>query len=175
MRSKVYGFLYFLSAVAAVIVILMTLNWLPLALQKDTMRRYASLEEVRAKLHFKDIYVPSYFPQSITWPPSEILAQAKPYPAVLMAFHHAEKRDITLVIAQSASGSFPGNAFILFDKITETVPYHFKSREALLEVGTCKQHGPCSRLSWTESNYRITLTMKAPPFELISIAESMLH
>jgi hypothetical protein len=164
-----------LLTVAAVIIVLKTLNWLPMVLQQDTLRRYGSVEEVRAKLNIKDLYVPSYFPQSITWPPSEILAQAKPYPAVLMVFNQAGKRDVALVVSQSAAGTLSGNAFIKFVQITETVPYHFKAREALLEVGTCKNNEPCSRLSWTESNYRITLTMKSPPFELIRIAESMLH
>ena len=173
MRSRAHGFLYFLLTIAAVIIVLKTLNWLPLVLQQGTMRRYGSAEEVRAKLNIKDLYVPSYFPQSITWPPSEILAQTKPYPAVLMVFNQAGKRDVALVISQAASGAFSGNEFIKLIKITETVPYHFKDREALLEVGTCKNDEPCSRLSWTEGSYRLTAVMKSPPFELIRIAESM--
>ena len=173
MRSRAYGFLYFLLTVAAVIIVLKALNWLPLVLQQDTMRRYGSVEEVRAKLSIKDLYVPSYFPQSITWPPTEILAQTKPYPAVLMVFNQAGKRDVALVISQAAAGTFSGNEFIKFAQITETVPYHVKSGEALLEVGTCKNGEPCSRLSWTEGSYRMTVVMKSPPFELIKIAESM--
>jgi hypothetical protein len=173
-RFNVRGFLYFLLAVAAVIVTLVLLNRLPLALQKDTMRRYASVDEVRTKLNFKGIYVPSYFPQNITWPPSEILAQNRPYPAILMVFHYAGKREAALVISQTSAESFPGDAFITFDKITETVPFPFKSRQALLEVGTCKEE-PCSRISWHEGGYHIVLAMKSPPFELIKIAESMLH
>lgn len=174
-RVNVRSFLYFLLAVAAVILTLMLLNWLPLTLQKDTMRRYSSVDEAKAKLNFKGIYVPSYFPQNITWPPSEILAQTKPYPAILMVFHYAGKRETALVISQTSSESFPGDAFITFDKITEAVPFHFKSRQALLEVGTCKKEVPCSRISWPEGGYHIMLAMKSPPFELIKIAESMLH
>lgn len=173
MRSRAYGFLYFLLTVAAVIIVLKTLNWLPLVLQQDTMRRYGSVEEVKAKLNIKDLYVPTYFPQSITWPPTEILAQTKPYLAVLMVFNQAGKRDVALVISQTASGAFSGNEFIKLIKITETVPYHFKDGTALLEVGTCKNDEPCSRLSWTEGSYRLTAVMKSPPFELIRIAESM--
>ncbi|HAM51943.1 MAG TPA: hypothetical protein DCP92_15115 [Nitrospiraceae bacterium] len=157
------------------IIVLKSLNWLPLVLEQDTMRRYDSIEEVKAKLNMKDLYVPSYFPQSITWPPSEILAQTKPYPAVLMAFNQTGKRGVALVISQAASSAFSGNEFIKFVQITEKVPYRLKAREALLEVGTCKNDEPCSRLSWTEGNYRIALAMKSPPFELIRIAESMLH
>ncbi len=175
MRTRAYGFLYFLLTIAAVIVVLKALNWLPLVLEQDTMRRYGSVEEVRAKLNIKDLYVPSYFPQSITWPPSQILAQAKPYPAVLMVFNKAGRRDVALVISQVVAGAVPEEEFIKTYHITEKVPYQLKARDALLEVGTCKKDEPCSRISWTEGRYRITVTMISPPFEVIRIAESMLH
>jgi len=169
------GFFYFLLTVAAVIVTLLLLNWIPLALQKDTMRRYASVDEVRAKLNFKDIYVPHYFPQNITWPPYEVLAQNKPYSAVLMVFHRVDSQEVSLVISQTSERLLSTDSFISFDKITETVPFEFKSRQALLEVGTCKKGGACSRISWHEGGYYVTLAMKSPPFELVKIAESMLH
>jgi hypothetical protein len=93
-----------------------------------------------------------------------------------MVFHRADKKEeVALVISQTSAEFFPGDAFITFDKITEAVPFHFKSRQALLEVGTCKKDEPCSRISWPESGYHIVLAMKSPPFELIKIAESMLH
>ena len=152
---------------------LVLLNWLPQALQKDTMRRYAGVDEVRTKLNLKNIFVPSYFPSNITWPPSEVLAQTKPYPAVLMAFYRADSQEVLLVISQATETSFPSDSFISFDKITEAVPFHFKSRQALLEVGSCRSAGPCSRISWFESGYYIMLAMKSPPFELIRIAESV--
>ncbi|MGE5174349.1 MAG: hypothetical protein ACM3MD_11045 [Betaproteobacteria bacterium] len=175
MRAKASGFFYLLLTVAAVLVVLRTLNWLPTMLQKDMMGRYGSVEEVRSKLNIRDLLVPSYFPQSIAWPPSEILAQAKPYPAVLMIFKAAKEQDVVLVISQAASDTFSAKALIPFVQITRTVPYDLKGRKALLEVGTGKNEEPCSRLSWAENNYKIILTMKSPPFELIRIAESMLH
>ncbi len=174
MRAKTYGFFYILLTVAAVLVVLRTLNWLPGMLQKDMMSRYGSVEEVRAKLNIRDLLVPTYFPQSIMWPPSEILAQAKPYHAVLMVFKAAKDRDVALVISQAASDAFSANALISFAQITRTVTYDLKGRKALLEVGTGKNEEPCSRLSWTEHDYRVMLVMKSPPFEVIRIAESML-
>jgi len=174
-KAKAYGFFYLLIAVAAVLVTLKTLNWLPTILQKDMLRRFDSIEEVRAKLNMRDVYVPSYFPESITWPPSEILAQTKPYPAVLIIFHAPKTRDATLVISQAVSDAFTDNSLIPLVRIARAVPYDLKNRKALLEVGTCANTEPCSRLSWTENSYRIRLVMKAPPFELIKIAESMLR
>jgi hypothetical protein len=165
----------FLLTIVAIVIVLMALNWLPLVMQQDTMRKYDTVEDVRTKLNIKNLYVPSYFPQSISWPPSEILAQTKPFSAVLMVFNQAGKRDVALVVSQATSASFSGNAIIAFDQIKEAVPYQLKARSALLEVGTCKKDEPCSRLSWIENDFRITLTMKSQPFELIKIAESMLH
>jgi hypothetical protein len=174
-KAKAYGFFYLLFTVAAVLVLLKTLNWLPTLLQKDLLRKFDSVEEVRAKLNIREVYVPSYFPESITWPPSEILAQAKPYPAVLIIFHAPKTRDAALVISQAASDAFSEHSLIPLVRITRTISYDLKNRKALLEVGICGNNEPCSRLSWTESSYRIRLVMKAPPFELIRIAESMLR
>lgn len=173
MRSGPRGFLYFLLAVAAVAVSLKALNWLPTVLQTGMMSRFDSIEEVQAKLRIPVLYVPSYFPQSITWPPAEILAQSKPYPAVLMTFRSAEKHDIALVISQAGSSTFSSTTLIPFHRITRSVTYDVKGRKALLDVGTCTDNEICSRLSWTENSTGIVLTMKAPPSELIRIAESM--
>lgn len=175
MKARAYGFFYLLITVAAVIAVLKTLNWLPAVLQKDMLSKFGSIEEVRAKLHITDVYTPSYFPESITWPPSEILAQARPYPAVLIIFHDRKTRDAALVISQAASDAFADDSLIPISRITRSVPFDLKNRKAFLEVGVCANTEPCSRLSWTENGYRVKLVMKAPPFELIRIAESMLH
>jgi hypothetical protein len=174
-KVRAQGFFYLVLTVAAVIVVLKTLNWFPTIIQQDTIRRYDSIEEVRAKTKIRDLYIPSYFPQSIMWPPSEILAQTKPYPAVLMIFNAANKRDVALIISQAASEAFSEHAPIQFAQISRTVAYDLKGRKALLDVGACKNNEPCSRISWVEKDYTITLTMKSAPFELIRIAESMVH
>lgn len=175
MRAKLRSFFYFLLAVAAVFFVLRALNWLPLLLQKDTMRRYGSLDEVRATLNIRDVAVPSYYPQSISWPPSEILAQAKPYPAVVTVYARAGSGEAVLVISQAASDRFPRDAALAISAVKERVPYRLNGRDALLEVGLCKTGETCSRISWKEGDFRIIAAMKATPFELIRIAESMLR
>ncbi len=174
MRTRTYGVLYLLAAVAITVVVLKAINWLPMALQKETMRKYNSVEEVRNKLNIRHVYVPTYFPPSIVWPPTEILAQTRPYPAVLMVFRRPGGKDPALVITQADSDAFPGSTIISFSEVRQKVDYWLKNRKTLLEVGVCRKD-ECSRMSWTEGNTRITLTMKSPPFELIRIADSMLH
>lgn len=175
MNARVRGFLYFFLTVAAVIVTLRILNWLPLVVQKETLRPYGSVEEVRSKLNRKDLRVPSYFPQSITWPPAAVLGQAIPYPAVVMVFNRTNSRDTALVVVQAESDGFPGSGYIHFSQVKEKVTYQLKGRRAVLEVGTCSREDTCSRLSWYEGRSRIELTMKAPPIDLVPIAESMLQ
>lgn len=175
MRNGARRFLYFVLTIAAIIITLKTLNWLPLVLQKGTLRTYSSIEAVRSKLNIRDLYVPLYFPQSITWPPSEIWAQTEPYVATLMVFNRAGTGDPALVLSQAASGRAALDTRIKILQIKETVPYRLKERTALLEVGVCERNEVCSRISWKEGNYAMTAAMKSPPFELIKIAESMVQ
>ncbi len=175
MHKKVLGLFYFGVTIAILVVVLMVTNWLPTVLQEGAMRKYASIEEVQSKLRVKDIYVPSYVPQSFGWPPSRILAQSRPFFVVLMEFAHGKTGDVGLVIYQvSDKGSIPEKAISL-TQVKEKTAYPLKGRNALLEVGFCKNDVPCSRISWRENGYTITVAMKEAPFELLRIADSMLR
>jgi hypothetical protein len=173
--NKITGLLSFALTVVILIIVLKALNWVPLTIQKDTFRRYGSIDEVRTALNIRDIYVPSYFPQHIVWPPSEILAQGRPFPAVVMEFKNAGSGEIVLVLTQSRGEPFPSGSAIDLTSVKETVPFMMKGRSAVLVVGECMKNEPCSKLTWTEDAYTITALMKAPPFELTRIADSMLR
>ncbi len=175
MRKKVFGLLYFAATVAILVVVLKVTNWLPTVLQEGMMKKYGSVEEVKSQLKVRDIYVPSYFPQNIKWPPSRILAQSRPHFALIMEFSIGEASDVSLVISQVEGGGSPPEEKLKLAQIRERTTSPLEGRTALLEVGTCKNDLPCSRISWDEGKYRLTLTMKALPFELIKIADSMIH
>ena len=175
MHKKVLSVFYFAVTIAILIAVLTVTNWLPTMLQEGMMKKYRSIEEVKSKLKVRDIYVPSYFPQSVKWPPSRILAQSRPHFALLMEFSLGETSDVSLVISQVAgNGPIPEEKLSLV-QVKEKANYSLKGRTALLEVGACKNDLPCSRISWNEGEYRLTLVMKAPPFDLIKIADSMIH
>ena len=175
MRKKVLGFFYFAATVTILLVVLKVTNWLPTVFQEGMMKKYSSIEEVKSKLEVRDIYVPSYIPQNVKWPPTRILAQSRPYFAVLMEFTIGETTDTGLVISQVAGSAPVPEEKLTLTQIKERAASSLKGRTALLEVGTCKNDLPCSRISWDEGKYRLTLTMKAPPFDLIKIADSMIH
>ena len=173
--KRAAGFLSFALAIGALVVMLMVLNWVPLAIQKDTLRRYRSVDEVRTALNIRDIYVPSYFPQHIVWPPSEVLAQGKPFPAVVMQFKDAQSGKIVLTLCQSQDGPYPAGPAIELAVVKETVPFTMKGRSAVLTVGECAKNETCSRITWKEGPYTVTALLKAAPFELTRIADSMLR
>ncbi len=173
MKKRLTGFLYFAVTVAILVALLKVAGWLPTALQEGLMRQYDSVEEVRAKLHIKDVYVPSYFPQSFKWPPSRILAQSRPFVAIVMEFRDVRTADTALVISQSADKDFVPDKRISLTRVREKVDYPLKGRASSLEVGTCRNGSPCSRISWREGIYRISVEMESAPFDLLKIADSM--
>jgi len=175
MNKALSRFLSFTIMIGLLILALKVINWIPLAMQQDAVRRYNSIEEVRSTLNRKDIFVPSYFPQQISWPPSAILAQNKPFFAMVMEFTRADKRNTALVISQSEGKALNVENPIVILVITEKVPYTIKGRDAVLTVGSCVNDEPCSGITWIEGKYTMTVLMKSTPFELTKIVESMLR
>lgn len=173
MVSNIRRYISLAVTVVIVIAALKFISWLPDVIQEDTLREYESVGAVRSRLNIKDIFIPSYFPQNIKWPPSEIVAQRKPYIAIMMGFKDRESGERILIIHQSASGDFIPVQGIGFDRIREMTEHQINSKVARLEVGLCGSNDPCSSISWLEGQYRIKITMKSTPFELIKIAESI--
>jgi len=175
MRERILGFVMFVIAVAALIGTLKLLNWTPDILQQGLPGTYGSIDEVKSKLHIRDIYIPSYYPQGLEWPPARITAQSKPYIMILMEFKRKEDNNVSLAISQTALPNPAPNAIIEIIRTNERVNFPFKGRNALLEVGLCKDNEQCCRISWNELSYRIVVAMVAPPAEIVKIAESMVY
>lgn len=175
MMNRTAAFFSFALAVGVLVALLAVVNWVPTAFQKNSFRRYRSIDEVRAALNIRDIYVPSYFPEHIVWPPSEILAQGTPFPAVVLEFKDANSGKVVLVLSQSQGGTFPAGRAIDLASVQETVPFVMKGRKAVLVVGECVKNEPCSRITWNEGPYTVSALMKAAPFELTRITDSMLR
>lgn len=175
MNKPVSRFLSFLVMIGLLILALKVMNWLPLALKQDAVRRYNTIEEARSALNMKNIYVPSYFPQQISWPPSVILAQSKPFSAIVLEFTRADKRNTALVISQSEGKALNVENPIEIRVVSEKVHYTLQGRDAVLTVGSCGTGEPCSGITWTEGKYTMTVLMKSTPFELTKIVESMLR
>ena len=173
MLKKSMKYLYFAVVVVIVIAGLKFLSWVPGVFQRDTIRKYSSISSVSDRLGLKEIYTPSYFPQSIKWPPSEIIAQKKPFVAVLMGFENKDNGEKILVIHQSSSDKFIPEEGIGFYDIKERAELDLHGKMAKMEAGSCRDGDACSSISWHEGEYNIKVLMKSRPLELLKIAESM--
>jgi len=170
--------LFWIIVMAAVVVALLALvNRLPSILNEDSVRRYDSIGEATQSLGFDSkALVPTYFPEGILWPPSLILAQSKPYKAVVIEFREAETvKTALIVILSSLKGSNVQLQRITMTELKEKSEYMLKGKAAFLEVGTCEKMETCSRMSWHENGLNFTVLLMSSPFELIKVAESMVH
>lgn len=173
---KTFKYFSFALTVAILIGALKIFNWIPTTIQRDEMRRYRNIEEVKVRLNIKDIYIPAYFPEQFSWPPSEISAQRKPFTAIIMQFKYKGRGDVALIVSQAdGKANFIPRHNIKPVEIKERAWYSIKGRAGELVVAVCKDDEPCSQISWDEGEYRINVIAKYPPLEVIKIAESMLH
>jgi len=175
MQKRFLGLIIFIVAVAALIGSLKVLNWTPGVLQEGLPNIYTNIEEVKSRLHIKDIRVPSYYPQGLHWPPARITAQSRPYIMTLMEFRRQEFSSISLAISQTALPHPPPNVELKMIRTNERVNLPIKGRMAVLEVGQCRNTEQCCRISWDEPPYHIEVIMIASPAEVVRIAESMTY
>ncbi len=173
MRLKKY--LLFVAIMFITVVVLSLLNWLPSAVQKDGLRRYKSIEDVKIQLKMKKIFLPAYFPQYLIWPPAEIYAQRKPYKVVLMHFTNYERKDIVLSIRQTdPSDPHPLASRIKPVTIKQVDKAVIKDREGLLSIALCADGEPCNSVRWREDGYDVEIIAKDSVKELLKIAGSMM-
>jgi len=169
------GLLLMLLMTAAVVALLASVNRLPLVTQKGLMRRYGSIEEAKRALGLEQVLVPSYFPEGITWPPSLVLAQKNPYPAVVMEFKKAAAKETALIVIQASPAGVNGQLQrVKMSELKEETRYALKGKTVILQVGTCDNGMPCSRMAWQDNGFQRTILLMSSPFELIRIAESMI-
>jgi len=161
----------FLVTVGAVVLVLMVVNWFPLAVKKDTVRRYSTLEGVREELGRRDIYLPSYFPQSLRWPPSEIYASKD---VLLMHFTHRETGELILSLSQTARGAGPLSSRIEPERIIKEDTVLLKGREVRLSLAVCGDGRPCNKALLGEGGYTFEVIFRGPVEELRKITESLL-
>lgn len=170
-RSVIKGAWSFLVMAGVLVVLLSILNWFPTVIWPGTVREYASIEAVQRELGLRDIPLPTYFPENITWPPSRIIAQEHPYPALGLEFSSDTIEGNALVITRTPVGKHP----LLHARVSDTdevAAYDLGGKKAELRTGTC--NGTlCSLMVWDEGGMRNRVLLLDEPFELIEITRSM--
>lgn len=168
-------FAVFAMMVLGLIVSLKVLGWLPGAVSKTEIRNYRSLEDARAALKIKRIYMPSYFPQYLSWPPDEILARRKPYALVLMHFDNDQRREIALAIRQADSRD-PAPLKMRIEPVSmrSAEDMVVKGRKVRLFMAICPGNRACNGVTWQDEGYTLTVIARDSVEEVLKIAESMI-
>lgn len=175
LANTLRGLLWIIVIAGVVAVVLAVANWLPSLAHRDFARKYGSIEEAKRSLGLERVAVPAYFPAGISWPPSLVLAQKSPFEAVVMEFRKPETEETALIVIQcSAHASCAQFERIRMSEVKEETEYRLKGRVALLQVGMCNNVS-CSRISWQDLDHHFTVVLMSSPFEIIRIAESMIH
>jgi len=161
--------------IAVTVMLLDLLNWVPNAVQKDGVRKYKTIEDAKASLKLSKLFLPSYFPQYLIWPPSEVYGRRKPSKMVLMHFINYDRKDVVLSIMQAeASDPHPLRSRIEPVKIRRRDAVLIKGRRGELSLALCSGGEPCNSVTWEEEGYTFTIIAKDSVQELLKIAESTL-
>jgi hypothetical protein len=175
-RKILKGLFWMLLSAALLVMALATFNRLPTLTHADFARQYTDIEEAKRSLGRAPVLVPTYFPEGIAWPPSFILAQTRPYAALVMEFKKKDSDETALIVVQSsAPGGDAQLRRITLTEVREKTPIRLKGRPAILQVGACGKEAPCSRLAWQDDGFYYSALLMSTPFELIKIAASMVH
>jgi hypothetical protein len=173
MRRHAVSLFVFLFFTGALVLALKFLNRLPGMFQPGAVRRYPTIAAAQSELGIRKIYVPAYFPTTLTWPPSRILAQSKPFEAVVLEFRRVDSTEVALVITQTSSPRLPPEPTLHLRRIQETASVDLKGRKAVVESGFCDDGDPCSQITFVDSELWMTVQMRSSVAELMLLAGSM--
>ncbi len=162
-----------IGALAIFVLLLKIANWLPLMISEGSVRRYPDVETARKAAWMDRVYLPSFFPERIEWPPTEIFGRRKPAPAVLMHFRNRENGRIVLSISQHATGSAPIPSRIDPAEVMARKDVTLKSLPAELSLAVCRDGHPCNTLTWRQDGAVLRVVDRGPVDELREICESM--
>lgn len=156
---------------------LLILNTIPSMIQEQGMRNYSSIEAAQKEAGLERVFLPAYFPQRLSWPPAEILAQGAPFPLLLVHFSERDSGRLVLAIRQveykhTAEAQQPRLAV---ESIRSRESIILKGRKAELLSGKCRETGQCVGISWQEADFELRLVGQLPPEEMLRMAESMVR
>ncbi|NJD55362.1 MAG: hypothetical protein FIA94_03040 [Nitrospirae bacterium] len=179
MRTLTFGkrLLLFCLTVFLVTGVLAVLNWLPSLVQKQTMKKFSSIDAAEKQLRVKHLFLPTLIPEDlrIVWPPAEIYAQDVPFSAFIMHLKYKDSNGIGLVIQQTdADAPYQIEPLIKVKTVTAGSQIFIKDRKAVLVPAVCDDDIPCNEVSWNEGGTIITLICKCSAQEVVKIAASTL-
>ena len=169
--------LSFVILIASLVFVLKLVNWIPSLIDRESFRKFNSIESVRKELHIEKIYMPVYLPEDLNlgWPHQEIYAQKKPFTMIITHFQNRDSKGIGMIIHQvDASVNYMPESKIKFGKVKKESRILIKEREGILITGSCGNESICSQITWKEGDFVLIVTGKTSQRDIIRIAMSMI-
>lgn len=156
-----------------IVISLYLLKRVPSYLQESKEKSYNNIEEAEYALGLR-IFLPSYFPEYLIWPPSEIKVVRKPSLTISLVFLSRSRRNPSLVFHQ------------IFSSIKEVKPSFTELKRPLQEsrvsvgevngtliTGTGEDGKRWMQLNWRAADRRMILIANCSVEDLLKIARSI--
>ncbi len=167
----------FALLIGLLVVALELVNWMPSIIEKESLRKYKSIEFVRKNLHIERIYMPAYLPEALNvkWPPAEVYAQKKPFEMIIMHFQQRDSEEIGLIVQQiEAKAKYRPESAIKFSRIRKESSVLIKDRKGTIVNAICEDGSQCNQVWWEEGGFLLIVTGRDSQRDLIRIARSMI-
>jgi hypothetical protein len=165
---KIINFLISCFALIAFLFLLNNIN----KSKTGSFKEYNSLDEVKSITNITNIYLPTYFPSSIKWPPAKIYAQTQPVKAIVTEYVN-KNNEIVLEIFQIHHKKFNYKSHINIKEILEESFLNIKNHKTKIYSGFCSDREYCSRIEIAIEKGQLTLIGKLQVQELLKIAKSI--
>lgn len=174
-KGRFLRLFFFALTIAGAILVLRLLDWIPNAIEKSDLRSYESVDAAQAYLKESHIYLPSYFPDSIGWPPFQVFAQRKPFVLVITHFAHMSSKELALSIFQSElDGNYEPSLPLDTLYIKQKRDLAIKGVSGQLVKAVCSGQKTCNRLSWNYEGFSFFIVSDHDAEAIIRMAESMI-
>ena len=162
--------------VCMVSISLYVLNKVPLYLQEGKEKSYSSLEDAEYSLGVR-IFLPSYFPDYLIWPPKEIKVIRKPSLVITLAFMSQGESSPSLIIHEIISNTDEGNGggldFMEHKTHSGEIQVSVGGAKGTLRLGVVEHGSRWTELSWKQGDRMMVLRSNKSVEDLLKISRSI--
>jgi hypothetical protein len=155
---------------------LYVLKRVPAYIQERKQKSYSSVEEAESSLGLK-IFLPSYFPDYLVWPPKEIKVVRKPSLIITLVFITQGDGSPGLVIHEIISNTDEskrvGLDFMEPERHSGEIQVSVGGAKGTLKLGVVEHGSRWTQLSWKKVDRTMVLRSNRSVEDLLKIARSI--
>lgn len=170
--SAYFGAARFLASVLLLAGLLRLLGYLPELLDSGTLRRFGSLQSARGGLGSSTL-LPSYFPEHLAWPATEVLGGRRPHVTLVLHFADRGTGELDLALSQGEPGAILLPTRLEPARVLATEELELRGTVALVETAVCADGRPCNRVRGSVDGRPFELVSRGPLDELVRVARTL--